>query len=195
MKVTPRQWLWVGLGFMILFSLMWSSVIAGVPSGRLKSTPQQGLGFSSRDLPLNPTESQVYRQAEVLKRLYQIHGQRFILTAVDGARDRHAIHDPLYCFSGDGWQVIRRQTLVVPRGHANLLTLARSGRQTEVVFWFTDSRERYASAWRAWWVSLCRRLTFGQAGHEPALILLQPANDEAPIWSNVFAQCPFLFEI
>ena len=35
MKVTPRQWLWVGLGFMILFSLLWSSVVAGIPAGRL----------------------------------------------------------------------------------------------------------------------------------------------------------------
>jgi len=105
------------------------------------------------------------------------------------------VHDPLYCIRGDGWQVVGEQTLVVPGGHARRLTLARSDRRTEVVFWFTDGRERYDSAWRTWRQSLSRRLTFGRSGREPALVLLQPANGETPSWNSVFAQCPFLFEI
>ncbi|MEI6779586.1 MAG: exosortase-associated EpsI family protein [Verrucomicrobiota bacterium] len=196
MMIKPRHWLWVGLGVMMLFSLLWSLVPSGLATGRLRSLPLKGFGFVGRDLPFNQTEQQIYHEAEAIKRLYQTRGQGFILTAIDGTRDRHAVHDPLYCFRGDGWQVVRQQTLAVPGGRANLVTLTRSGRQTEAVFWFTNGRERQDSAWRGWWLGLRRRLTFGQSGsHDPALVLLQPANNEAPVWTSVFAQCPFLFEI
>ena len=195
MKITPRHWLWFGLGIVVLLSLLRNFVPAGEPVRRLSLLPKDGLGFVSHDLPLNQTEVQVYRQVETVKRLYHARGQRFILTVVDGSGDRHAVHDPLYCFRGDGWQVVRQQTVAVPGGRARLLTLERSGRRTEVVFWFTDGRERYASAWRAWWLSVMHRLTFGKSYGEPVLVLLQPASDETPSWSSVFAQCPFLFEI
>ena len=196
MRILSRQWLWVALGVMVLFSLLWSRVPTGRSSVRLQALPLKGFGFVGQDLPLNQTEQQVYREAEAIKRLYLARGQRFILTAIDGARDRHAVHDPLYCFRGDGWQVVRQQTLAVPGGRAKLLTLARSGRQTEVVFWFSDGRERHDSVWRSWWLGLRHRLSLGQAGgHEPSLVLLQPVDNEAPAWNSVFAQCPFLFEI
>lgn len=195
MKLTSRHWLWLGLAVVALLSGLWSWRPMDKSAGRLAILPLEGFGFSSRDLPLNQTEIQTYRQAEAIKRLYQTKGQRFILTAVDGSRNRHAVHDPLYCFRGDGWQVLRQQLVTVPGGHAKLLTLTRSGRQTEVVFWFTDGRERHDSAGRVWWLSLCRRVTFGWAGQEPALVLLQPGNGETPAWSGVFAQCPFLFEL
>lgn len=195
MKDTPRHWLWVGLGALVLLSLLWEWIPAQVPARRLDLLPTEGLGFVSRDLPLSETEAQVYRQVETVKRFYQAREQRFLLTAVDGSRNRHAVHDPLYCFRGDGWQVVREQSVAVPGGRAKRLSLARSGRRTEAVFWFTDGRERYASAGRAWWRSLLRRLTFGRSGGEPVLVLLQPASREAPDWGTVFARCPFLFEL
>ena len=105
MNDRPRRWLWVGLGVSVLLTLLWNWVPRGEPSQRLRVLPKAGLGFASRDLPLNETEVQVYRQAEAVKRFYQARGQRFILTVVDGSRNRHAVHDPLYRFRGDGWQV------------------------------------------------------------------------------------------
>ena len=195
MKLTPRNWLWVGLGLMVLLSLIWNWMPAQLPQGRWKMLPAEGLGFASRELPLNATETKVYRQAETVKRIYQAGGQRFILTVVDGSRNRHAVHDPLYCFRGDGWQVTHEQTVAVPGGQARLLNLARAERRAEVVFWFTDGRERHCSAWRAWWLSLLQRLTLGKYGGAPALVLLQPATPEAPNWNSVFARCPFLFDL
>ncbi len=195
MKDTPRNWLWVGLGAAVLLSLLWNWVPRGGSSRNLSRLPLTGLGFVGRNLPLNEIEKQVYGQAETVKRLYLGRRLRFVMTAIDGSRNRHAVHDPLYCFRGGGWQVIREQSLPVPGGQARLLLLDQAGRRSEVVFWFTDGRQRYSSAWRTWWLSLSRRLTFGRSGGEPALVLLQPANEETPDWSSVFAQCPFLFEI
>lgn len=195
MKLTPRNCLWLGLAAMIGLSLLWKWMPAQVSVGRLCDLPTAGFGFAGRDLPLTETEARIYRRAEVVKRFYQAGGQPFILTAVDGAHDRHAVHDPIYCLRGDGWQVVREQIVPVPGGRATLLSLARSGRHTEVVFWFTDRRERHSSAWRAWWLSLLHRVSFGQSGCEPALVLLQPGAAEMPHWASLFARCPFLFEL
>jgi hypothetical protein len=196
MKITARKWLWAGLGAMVLLSLLWDGFSRQQHSaGRWNMVPLAGLGFVSRDMPLNGTEKQVYRQAETVKRAYQAGAQHFILTAVDGSRNRHAVHNPLYCFRGDGWQVIREQTLPVPGGQAKSLSLARNGRRTEAIFWFTNGQERHCSAWRAWWLSQLYRLTLGKFGGEPALVLLQPGNAEAPNWSSIFSKCPFLLEL
>ena len=195
MKLTSRNCLWLGLGTLVLVSLLWDRFSAQGAPDRWSALPTKGLGFSSRDLPLDATEAQIFGPAHTVKRLYQAGPQRFILTAVEGSRNRHAIHDPLYCFRGNGWQVTAERSVAVPGGQARVLRLTRSGQRTEAVFWFTDGRERQDSAGRAWWLSLRRRLTFGRSGGQPALILLQPANDQAPNWNSVFAQCPFLFDI
>lgn len=196
MKTKRRlNWLWIALGATALLCLVWERFPDRATAERFKLLPVQGFGFAGRDLPLNTTETQVYHKAHVVKRLYQAGAERFILTAIDGSRNRHAVHDPLYCFRGAGWQVVREQALAVPGGQAKLLSLTRFGRRTDVVFWFTNGRERQASAGRAWWLSLLHRLTFGKYGSETALVLLQPGGAETPGWSDVFARCPFLFEI
>ena len=196
MKTKSRlNWLWVALAAVVLLSLFWDRVPARGAGNRFGALPASGFQFASRDLPLNEVEKQVYHQAEVVKRLYQVGSQRFVLTAIDASRNRHAVHDPLYCFRGAGWQVARRQTLPVVGGAAELLSLSRADRHTEVVFWFTNARERHTSAGRAWWMSFMSRLSFGKYGDDAALILLQPGDKDAPAWNEVFAQCPFLFEI
>ena len=187
-------WLTLDLAPLVLLSLAWRWIPAPGSPDRWKLLPRAGLGFVSREVPLTPVETEVYRHTEAVKRLYQAGTDRFVLTAVDGSRDRHAVHEPLYCFRGDGWQVVSAQTLPVPGGCARRLNLTRAGRHTEVVFWFTDGRERHASAGRAWWRHLLSRLTLGSLGGEPALVLLQPASTEAPVWTRLFARCPFLFE-
>jgi hypothetical protein len=195
MKPTHRQLLWIGLGIALLVVLIPDSSPSHEARPRLMTLPEKGLSFTSQDLALNPTEAQVYRKADSVKRLYQTRRARFILTAVDGTHNRHAVHDPLYCFRGDGWDVVQRDTLQVPGGRATRLILARSGHRTEAVFWFTNGRERCDSAWRAWWMGLCRRVMPNSGSHEPALVLLQGIQGESPAWASVFAQCPFLFEL
>jgi len=196
MKIKPRlNWLWIALVAMVLVSLMWDRFPGAPVAGRFGSLPTQGFRYVSRDLPLNEVELQVYHHAGVVKRLYQVGSQRFVLTAIDGSRNRHAVHDPLYCFRGAGWQVDRKQDLAVPGGSVQWLSLARSGQRKEVVFWFTNGQERYGSAGRAWWMSLWSRLSFGKCGSDAALVLLQPGEADPPAWNDIFAQCPFLFEI
>jgi hypothetical protein len=195
MKTVARNRLWFGLALVLAISLLWEFMPVWSPDNRLGVLPTSGLGLTSRDLPLNETEAQVYRQARVVKRVYQVTGQQFLLIAIDGSRDRHAVHDPLYCFRGAGWNVRQRLPLQIPGGVASHLLLTRSGQTSEAVFWFSDGRHRHVSVVRAWWQSAWRRLTFGRSGHEPVLIVLQPIAGETVDWNAVLSRCPFLFEI
>ena len=195
MKKTTQRWLWIALGLTVVLSVAWRWLPTGGSAGRLSALPLQGFGYSGRDLPLTPAEVQVYQKADAIKRLYQTRSERFVLTAIDGANNRHAVHDPLYCFRGDGWQVLQQRGLTLPGGQASLLTLGRGDQRAEALFWFTNGRERHTSATRAWLMSLWKKATFGHAGYEPKLVVLQPVTGGTANWDRIFAQCPFLFEI
>ncbi|MEI7730733.1 MAG: exosortase-associated EpsI family protein [Verrucomicrobiota bacterium] len=196
MKDKKRIFLWIGLALAITVSLLWEFAPSCTSSNsRLAALPSKGLGFSAQELPLNETEKQVYHNANVVKRLYQVGRQRFVLLAIDGSRDRHAVHDPLYCFRGAGWKVGTSLEVSVPGGEARWLKLARNSESAEAVIWFSDGTRRHASALRAWWQSTLRRLTLGRSGNEPVLVILQPTGSETVAWDNVFSRCPSLFEL
>ena len=196
MKTKTRfNWLWIALPAMVLIGLLWDQLPAHRSSGRFATLPAQGNGFTSMDLPLNGSETVVYRDAEVVKRIYRSGDQTFILTAIDSSRNRHAVHDPTYCFRGAGWQIVREQSMKVPGGSAKMLSLARSGRQVEVVYWFTNVSEKHISPGHAWWLGMVNRLTFGQCGSSTALVVLQPKEGDTLRWGELLARSPFLFQI
>lgn len=195
MKTNARNLsLWVALIALVLLGILWGSP-GGTPGGRFKALPLTGPGFVGRDLPLDEVERQVYQRAESLKRLYLLDDTRFVLTAIDGTGNRHAVHDPLYCFRGAGWQVASEHAITVPGGEAKWLQLSREGHQTEVVFWFSNAGEHHTSASRAWKLGLWHRLSFGRGGSETALVVLQPGEDASPNWTNLFARFPLAFQL
>lgn len=192
---TKFNWLWVALPAMVIIGLLWDQLPAHRSSGRFATLPAHGNGFISKNLPLNESETQVYRDAEVVKRIYRSGDQSFILTAIDSSRNRHAVHDPAYCFTGAGWHILREQALAVPGGAAKMLSLSRSGRQVEIVYWFTNVSEKHTSASHAWWSGMVNRLSFGQCGSSTVLVVLQPKEGDALRWQELLARSPFLFQI
>jgi hypothetical protein len=117
-----------------------------------------------------------------------------IMVAIDGSRNRHAIHDPTFCFRGAGWVISKGGEFPVPGGHAKLLTLRKEGRTIEVMYWMSDGRTRYGSALHYWWQTTLRRLTLGHSGEEPILFVLQPATGDSLDWQLLFQQFPELVE-
>ncbi len=195
MKSWARNILWAALGVAVLMSLLWELVPLPDAGDRLDALPMQGLNFAGRAVPLSPIEELTYQPARVLKRIYRVGRQHVELLVLDGSRNRHAVHDPLYCFRGAGWRVSGTRYLALPGGHAQLVQLANGGDAAEVLCWITDGTVRHLSAPRYWLQTTLRRLTFGRSGPEPVLVVMQPLRGEAVVWERVLQDFPALLEL
>lgn len=189
-----RRLLWLALGLAIVLALLWEFVQIPDAANRLNRIPLTGFGFAARELPLSEAERTIFGKARVLKRVYSVGRQGVVVQIVDATRDRHAVHDPLYCFRGAGWDVATETRAQIPGGYARLLTLRRSADLAEAMVWFSDGITRHGSAPQHWWQTILRRLTCGTSGPEPVLVILQPLNGERLVWQDVFARLPILFD-
>lgn len=187
-------WRPLAVALAAIVTLLWELVPVADSSRRLQDLSSAGLGFSSVDMPLSRTEADVYRTAETVKRLYQMRSGSVLVIAVDGSKDRHAVHDPVYCFRGAGWRLSTRRPFPLPGGAGVCVELMRGSERREAVYWFTDGHSRHASVSRYWWQTSCRRLTFGAWGANPLLVLVQPADGqgESMDWERVFTLIPDL---
>lgn len=195
MKNPSKKLLWAALLATVLACVILDLRPRGGGPSRLTSLPMKGLGYTGRDLPLNEAETAVFQKAFVLKRLYQIGPNRIVLLAVDGSGDRHAIHDPLYCFRGAGWAVTSEHPFPIPGGNGKILKLAKGSQTAEALCWFTNGENRHDSAGKAWWQSVAARFGSGGARKTPALLLLQPAAGGVVDWREALASFPELFSI
>ena len=198
--VTPTRKSWwrpLALAMAVAVTVLWELVPLPDASARLKTLSRDGFGFASVDVPLSRVEAGIYRDVAVIKRLYRMQSDSVVVVVIDGSKNRHAVHDPLYCFRGGGWQVMAAHRLPLPGGAATRVELERGGERTEAVYWFTDGASRHSSAMRYWWQASLRRLTFGAAGDEPILVVVQPAGSQVGTvdWERMFAQIPELLAL
>ena len=56
--------------------------------------------LESHDLPLTDGEKAIFTGVTMLKRLAIAGGDRAVVTVIDGTKNRHAVHDPVFCFRG-----------------------------------------------------------------------------------------------
>jgi len=160
---------------------------------RVHHIPAQGLGFTSIDIPLSVSELSLYTRAEVVKRYYQLGKDRFMLIAIDGAKNRHAVHDPMYCFQGAGWKIAKKDMVPIENGEARLLFLEKDGSYREAAYWFSDGKKRHTSVVRYWIQATLRRITMGRSGKEPILIMLQSAEEHPVNFRKIFDEFGILF--
>jgi hypothetical protein len=179
--------LWGALAVVAAMTLLWEFVPLKTSRARLENFPTRSFGFASREIPLSEGEKSIFGKADVLKRVYQVGGQRVVTQIVDGTNDRHAVHDPMHCFRGAGWELTRGVDLPVGGGAARQITLQRGNQTAEAMYWFSNGQSRHASAMRCWWQTSLRRMTFGHSGDEPLLIILQPLSGENLDWPKLIA--------
>jgi hypothetical protein len=192
MKTPAKKILWIALAVALVLSLVWQFAPLTDASVRLDAIPLHGFGFTGRDIPLADAEKSIYSPARVLKRLYQVDRQQVIVIAIDGSRNRHAIHDPTFCFRGAGWTIAASRFIPVAGGEVRLLSLTKDGQTREAMYWLSDGQTRHASALRYWWQTTLRRLTLGHSGDEPILFVLQPAQGNSLEWDLLLSQFPAL---
>jgi hypothetical protein len=177
-----RMWLWVLLVLAVVCGSVWGLYPLPDAAKRLESVPRRGPEFDSRDVALTASELTVLGRVNLIHRRYELNGRAFYVTLVDGTQDRHAVHDPRYCFQGAGWKVLDERKLPLPGGEANWVRAINSGGEVQALFWFSTGPTRYTSLSRYWAQTTLRRMTLGQSGPEPVMIVLQSFGHEQPDW-------------
>ena len=191
-----RPWWRLGLVGVVVAYILAIEFLPSAPGERVEAVlPETGFGFTSRELPLDAATQEALGESLRLRREYDCRGQRIIITILDGRTNRQAVHDPIYCLRGSGWEVNERSALVIPGGEAEQLAVSKDGMRSAVLFWFSTPSLKHASLARYRWQAMLRRLTFGRSGPEPVLVLLQGATDRPVEWERFFAEFPYLSDL
>jgi hypothetical protein len=195
MSRLAQRLLWGALALALVMGVAFDLSRKGADASRIHRIPAKGFGFHSFEIPLSQGELARYKQAEVIKRCYVMGASRFILVAIDGERNRHAVHDPMYCFTGSGWRIVSTESMPIEAGSCTVLHLMKGAVSRDVAYWFTDGRKRHASVVRYWLQATLRRITMGRFGQEPVLVMIQSIEGSPVNLTNVMNQLGALFEI
>jgi hypothetical protein len=150
--------------------------------------PLKGPGFVGVDQPLSSAEQEILGAARPLKRLYQFGDSGVIMLSVPGDAQPHAIHDPSYCLTGDGWKVIGEDSIDIPGGQGRLMRVQKDDRESEFVYWFSDGERRHSS-FRRFWLERMRTHLLRQ-NTPMRMVMLQPAHDKSLDWNALLAHFP-----
>ncbi|TXI37711.1 MAG: exosortase-associated EpsI family protein [Nitrosomonas sp.] len=197
MQNERRQlFLWIGLGVAVLMGILWQFIPLQDAKQRINALPLYGSGFIGRDVPLSGWEVDFFKNVNVLKRVYRVGKQNLFITALDGTRNRHVVHDPLYCFRGGGWEVISQQSLpIADGGTIAFVKLKKDKIEQDALYWFSDGKTHYDSPLRYWWQATLRRLTLGASGAEPVLVVVQPLDDVPLNWKKLVQLFPQVLDL
>ncbi|MEO0793782.1 MAG: exosortase-associated EpsI family protein [Verrucomicrobiota bacterium] len=179
MKAWQSRILWVISILGILLTLVVEFLPQKDAVEQLLSIPTADRSFRSQETPLTDQERELLGDASAIKKVVYPHsGDPFLFSAIDGSRNRHAVHDPRYCFVGSGWKIMGEQSLETRRGTVQSLILERDGEQRHALFWFSTPDQWFVSPISFWGKATARRLTFGLAGEEPILLVVQSLGDQ-----------------
>lgn len=192
MKTREAVCWWGGAG--VIAALVVASQLWPLPdaAARISSLSPQGIWHRTAPVELAPWEKDFFGRANVVKQVAVVQRERFVLTVIDGSRNRQAVHDPEFCFRGAGWTVEERSDVIMDAGRARLLRLRQGATTAEALFWFSNGEEAFAQPARYWLAATWRRLTFGASGAEPVLVLLTSLDATPPQWPSVLLHWPEL---
>jgi hypothetical protein len=181
-----RPVLWCALICTAIITLGWPLLPVPSAQQRLASIPRASPDFQSSPLELSAADRAFLGKAEAVQSLVAMRGGgRLVLTVIDGTKNRHAVHDPSYCFSGAGWQILTKKAVKVPSGDATWVCLAKDASKTEALWFFDNGKRQFTSPFEYWLETSRRRATLGRSGDEPVLVTLRSLPDEPVNWDRV----------
>ena len=183
---------WIAFVVLVPLGMLWQYYPLKDASARIDAFPLSSARADSSDVPLSPSELAVYTGVRVLKREAVVDGEHAFVTVIDGTRNRHAVHDPVFCFRGAGWVVTGEEDVPLSKGVARLVRLRQDKDTAEALYWFSDGSTQFDRPLVYWWKSALRRLTFGASGSEPVLVVLSSVNGEPPHWPELLKAWPEL---
>lgn len=177
----------------IALSMAWPRIPMSGDPHPLARIPREGYDLKSRDVDLSALEKKWLGGASGLKRLFSHSGRLWLLAVTDGTNNRQAVHDPMYCFLGEGWKITSKSQIPLAGGSANLVTMSRDGESSQALYWFFDGDTPFASVPEFWIKSTVRRLTRGLSGPEPLLFILRPLGPHSDQWIASASEAAPLF--
>jgi len=181
-----RTVLWCGVILAALIILVWPSLPIPSAASRLAAIPTASADFHSTPVELSAADLAFLGKAQAVEYLIEMRGgDRVILTVTDGTNNRHAVHDPGYCFAGSGWQVQAKTTVKVPSGDATWISLIKDTKTAQALWFFDDGKHQFASPFEYWLATSARRATLGRSGAEPVLVSLRSLPGEPVNWDRV----------
>lgn len=176
----------VSLVCALLLGFLWQFYPLEDAKLRMEELPLLGPGYVGNNVPLNDFEEKIFKGVNVLKRIYRINNENYLITVLDGTHNRHVVHDPYYCFTGSGWEIEKQREIGLANGSGQELVLSRGSKQRAALFWFSDGKAPFSSPMEYWGKSTLRRLSLGKTGQEPLLIMIQPLDSIAQVnWKEV----------
>ena len=170
------------LAFTVALSMLWPKLpMAGDPAP-LARIPREGIGLKSRDVEISPIEKKWLGGASGLKRIFSFQDRLWLLAVTDGTNNRQAVHDPTYCFLGEGWKITGKSPTPLAGGSAMSVTMTRNGETARTLYWFFDGAAPFSSVVEFWLKSTLRRITRGLSGPEPLLFILRPVGTPPEDW-------------
>ncbi len=184
--MTKKHFLWLSFGISVALTLIWPNIPLKSASARLHAVPSHGPDFRTRQVDISPADRRLLGEAEATQYLVTTKsGSRLLLTLIDGTNNRHAVHDPTYCFVGNGWEIKRRETVTTPLGQAAWISLQNHQRQSDVMWFFDNGKKQFESPVEYWFQSALRRLSLGKSGDEAILVSLRSLPNEPVDWTRV----------
>jgi len=181
------------LVFAIALSMLWPRLPMAGDSDPLARVPREGIGLKSRDVEISAIEKKWLGGAAGLKRIFSFRDRLWLLAVTDGTNNRQAVHDPTYCFLGEGWKIIGKSRMPLAGGSAMSVTMTRNGETARTLYWFYDGAAPFSSVVEFWIKSTARRITRGLSGPEPLLFILRPVGTAPDNWQAAANEVAPLF--
>ncbi len=182
--------MWSLLGTCVVLGTLWRMIPLPDAEERLERLPATSGGLPSREAPFTESELRWLGDAHAIKRVYRLGNRDFLVTVIDGTRNRRAVHDPMYC-----WTILARTPLEFPGGTGTALRVVEEGVEKEILFWFSDGSRKHASPARFLLQATWRRATLGRLSDEPLLILVEPLDSATVNWYRVLDEFPWLLDL
>ena len=174
--------LWFFLAIAMVLGLLWQYYPLPGAADRMSRLPLQNGPVRQENIPLLPAEVAAFAGCSTLKRLAVFGDDMVILVVLDGTQNRHAVHDPTFCFRGAGWNIDQQDPFPLNHGAGSLVKLSKGASNAEALYWFSNGRTQYSSPLRYWGETSLRRVSLGHSGSEPLLVILTSATDKSPDW-------------
>lgn len=186
MTFPKKKMLYGAVAVVAVVTLAWPSLPMLGGDERLSSIPLRGDDYDSREVALTAKEKEFLSGAQAIQRIVKPRqGPALAMSVIDGSGNRHAVHDPGYCFAGGGWKVTHQSEVALASGKGLLMTMEREGATMEAMWFFDDGNEQFTSSLTYWLRASLRRATRGLSGPEPLLVMFRAEPGQQVDWQRI----------